>query len=1047
MRFWQLIPLLVCGLEAGLGIHAYGATSFVEDFGGGNIGSNLSLGSGYGAPTTDFSDAFTVTSGNGSRIFLGTNDSDYSTVDFVFEADITITNPSDWSIPFFGIGTPDASASALGEPILGSHVLAALRHSNRTIRSKDNTTNTASNTEATVPGGFLGTHRAKLVWDAATQQALFELDLNSNGFVESSFTLDGSNNGFDHSNSHLIIGGGAGLSIDNISVSAATASVLEAQIDRSTGSLTLSNNGGVSAAIIGYTFSSSSGAFDYAAWTPIATNGDVDSGATLDDDQWIALSSAGSGQDLSEIQVGGEGPQDGVTLTAIQTINLGSVWLPSQVEDVQLELLLDDRTTRTIDVTYVNEVVLGDFDRNNVFDGADFLQFQRRKNRPFEQTDLLAWQASYGAANSALAAIIVPEPPSIIFLVLASCCVLILSRQRWIFSCGSHLLTFCAFTCIGMCVANQSVAQTPAAPILSSYRLELETFATHTEFQAGNGSNPVGVGQQFGAIDVTAPRDGSRRVFVSTQPGKILAYDSAGNSLGDFLDLAATAGVTGFSNNNGAVAFRGLMYFDFHPDYAVPGAAGEGKVYTGYAVNSGYDSGGLNADYRIQDYQSRSGSNQYAIAEWQVNSAGNAIDTNTFREVYRFQTEGSNPHGLGEIAFNPYAEPDDEDYGLLYAAIGDGNAQGNAAPATGYLQELDNPYGKIVRINPLQAGEDAYSVPASNPFVGQLGAAEEVYALGFRDQQTFSFAQDSNNETVLITFDIGAAEREEVSLVRAGGNYGWERYEGSLDFAPGVALAPASPIHSPPVLEYVHSNDTGGFAIIGGLLVSDPTDPNFQDKVIFSDLPNGKLFYADYAEMLQAEMNGTQAQIYQVNQFMKDGTLVTEDGTANGGLNGLVSFEDVYGASRGDARFGTDEAGNVFIATKQSGEILKTGLVAATGRTPLLNGILGDVNQDGTIAGGGSGPSATDDISAFRAGWLSSSFTDVVDQFTHGDMNFDGVTNLLDALILHEAFTAAGTPISLHQLIVSKRVPEPSTLVLGSCLTLLGLLMRVQRNF
>jgi len=41
-----------------------------------------------------------------------------------------------------------------------------------------------------------------------------------------------------------------------------------------------------------------------------------------------------------------------------------------------------------------------------------------------------------------------------------------------------------------------------------------------------------------------------------------------------------------------------------------------------------------------------------------------------------------------------------------------------------------------------------------------------------------------------------------------------------------------------------------------------------------------------------------------------------------------VTFEDVVNRDRGDVRFGQDEQGNVYIVTRQSGEIFRTGLVA-----------------------------------------------------------------------------------------------------------------------
>ena len=377
------------------------------------------------------------------------------------------------------------------------------------------------------------------------------------------------------------------------------------------------------------------------------------------------------------------------------------------------------------------------------------------------------------------------------------------------------------------------------------------------------------------------------------------------------MDLSTTTATTGFAD--GAVgpvtapaAFRGLMYFDFHPDFDNPSATGYRKLYTGFQS----DPNAGTADYS----KSNGVPVHYVIGEWEVSATNpNQVDPSSYREVMRFENEGNNPHGLGEIAFNRLARPGNVDYGLLYAAIGDANAAGNSNPDPNYIQDLSNPFGKIIRINPLAdtVGNADYSIPTSNPYVGVSGAAEENYAIGFRDPQTFSFARDANGDTVLVTFDIGAAQREEVDLVRAGGNYGWDRWEGTLDLNPGRPLAPGT-THNLPVLEYTHAT---GFAIIGGLVVTDPNDPTFKDRVLFSDLVTGKMFHADYLEMLAAEQSGTQAQIY-------------ESQVSFGGNTG--TFADVLdgvAGGRGDARFGVDEAGRVFIVTKQSGIIYDTGLV------------------------------------------------------------------------------------------------------------------------
>ena len=55
-----------------------------------------------------------------------------------------------------------------------------------------------------------------------------------------------------------------------------------------------------------------------------------------------------------------------------------------------------------------------------------------------------------------------------------------------------------------------------------------------------------------------------------------------------------------------------------------------------------------------------------------------------------------------------------------------------------------------------------------------------------------------------------------------------------------------------------------------------------------------------------------------------------------------------------------------------------------------------------------------------------------------GDLNFDGITDLSDAFLLHEALAAAGMSGALN--LNGLAVPEPSTLVLLSLTALIGLL-------
>jgi hypothetical protein len=98
----------------------------------------------------------------------------------------------------------------------------------------------------------------------------------------------------------------------------------------------------------------------------------------------------------------------------------------------------------------------------------------------------------------------------------------------------------------------------------------------------------------------------------------------------------------------------------------------------------------------------------------------------------------------------------------------------------------------------------------------------------------------------------------------------------------------------------------------------------------------------------------------------------------------------------------------------------------------------GDVNMNGVLE-----PVA--DVDAFVAGWLHVNDVDGIQvgdlgSRAAGDLNFDGITDLSDAFILHEALSAAGGGLDFSALTAA--VPEPSTLVLLSLAAMIGLAWR-----
>lgn len=119
-----------------------------------------------------------------------------------------------------------------------------------------------------------------------------------------------------------------------------------------------------------------------------------------------------------------------------------------------------------------------------------------------------------------------------------------------------------------------------------------------------------------------------------------------------------------------------------------------------------------------------------------------------------------------------------------------------------------------------------------------------------------------------------------------------------------------------------------------------------------------------------------------------------------------------------------------------------------------LNGTLamGDVNRDGTVSGDGTGPAASDDVTALIDGWRSEkvlvgahSSNPVGDWETWGwgDLNTDGVVNFSDWYLLREAHPNGAT-LNLGGLLQARTVPEPTSILLliGGILGGLGYVRR-----
>lgn len=87
------------------------------------------------------------------------------------------------------------------------------------------------------------------------------------------------------------------------------------------------------------------------------------------------------------------------------------------------------------------------------------------------------------------------------------------------------------------------------------------------------------------------------------------------------------------------------------------------------------------------------------------------------------------------------------------------------------------------------------------------------------------------------------------------------------------------------------------------------------------------------------------------------------------------------------------------------------------------NGIFGDINQDGIVAGTGRGPATVDDVTAFAHGWLTRNHPSILESYRHGDLNLDRVTDLRDWIILNRLDPAMASAA----LTSIRGVPEPAS--------------------
>ena len=396
---------------------------------------------------------------------------------------------------------------------------------------------------------------------------------------------------------------------------------------------------------------------------------------------------------------------------------------------------------------------------------------------------------------------------------------------------------------------------------------------------------------------------GTRNLFVNDMRGPLYRVSADGSNVTLYVNIDDSKWSRDVQSQGRE---RGFQSFAFHPQFNERGTPGYGRFYTWADVTD---------KEPTPDFTPTGDGDTHdtVLLEWTAkNPSAVEYDGDAPRELMRFQQPFSNHNG-GLIAFNPLARPGQPDFGKLYVGNADGGSGGDPMNMS---QNMGSLFGKILRIDPLgnNSRNGRYGIPADNPFVSTSGALGEIFALGVRNPQRFSW--DPSNGRMYVA-DIGQNTVEELSPVPRGGNLGWNVWEANFRFGRGgvdTTGARGDTSMTYPIAEYDHTDSilTNRAAVTGVIVYRNGPITQLRGRILFGDMPSGEVLHVSADDARAAGQAHIRRVLFNSNGEVKTYLQLIREKNAQQGKNP---------ASRADLRFGTGPDDQVFLLNKADGVI------------------------------------------------------------------------------------------------------------------------------